>query len=182
MSTSKISGVTIIKPTRPTFSTNESINYGEFMLTTLKVNNSVALAEADSYYMISEGATRLDLLDTPDRASSSSAHKEPKPEASSSAGNPRVTPSSGRFATALASETATLRVQLSDEDLENLHQDPNPTVRLSASTAFAKAAIKRATDQTMIFVNRKTRCVESQSARCVRMELLKFKETLRLGI
>ena len=179
MSTSKISGVTIIKPTRPTFSTNESINYGEFMLTTLKVNNSVALAEADSYYMISEGATRLDLLDTPDRASSSSAHKEPKPEASSSAGNPRVTPSSGRFATALASETATLRVQLSDEDLENLHQDPNPTVRLSASTAFAKAAIKRATDQTMIFVNRKTRCVESQSARCVRMELfLYFSEGL----
>ena len=168
----------IIKPTRPVYSEHLARVYGNFILNTCVVNNSVALLEEAAYFMVHEGTLDAANPERADRDSSSSSSRPTDTEASNqTTRTTQPTPGSGRFAASPIPTTiqSTLRVNLDERRLEGLHAgNARPTATLSASTAYAIAAIKKAAEKTMIFINRKTHCKESQSERCIRMELFLF--------
>jgi hypothetical protein len=153
--------VTIVRPTKATFDPSNPQAYGKFMVSVCTMNNSLGYL-TDNYFVVTEDEA-LTFQEDIDESLIDHMSGEEK-EASNKA--IRMAPSNGLTPFATPSKDKKLsnaQIEISKR-FEGVNQARHQEAVGSSSTAYALAAVKRATSMTRIFINKTTLKCETRYA------------------
>ena len=163
--------VTIVRPTKATFDPSNPQAYGKFMVSVCTMNNSLGYL-TDNYFVVTEDEA-LTFQEDIDESLIDHMSGEEK-EASNKA--IRMAPSNGLTPFATPSKDKKLsnaQIEISKR-FEGVNQARHQEAVGSSSTAYALAAVKRATSMTRIFINKTTLKCETHQERLFHMELYAY--------
>ena len=163
--------VTIVRPTKITFDPANPHAYGKFMVATCTMNNSLGHLTG-GYFVVSEE----DALQFQEDIHESLVEAMSEQEKEASNKIKRMAPSNGL--TPFATPSKDKKLSSAQLRISKRFEDADEARLLEAvgksSTAYATAAVKRATSMTRIFINKTTLKCETHQERLFHMELYAY--------